>query len=362
MKILFLVNHAFVINFRKELVETILALGDEVYIDCPQDEQPIYFKEVGCKMIDSPIDRRSMNPIKDFMLLNHYCNIFNKIKPDLILTYTIKPNIYGGIAARITKYQYLHTVAGLGSVFLQNLWIKKIVIWLSKISFKKSKAVYFLNSENELFYREIGVLPKEAKTVVVPGSGVNIDEFTFSKIEEKADEFVMIARILKDKGVTEYIAAARKVKEAYPNVKFHLAGPFDDESLRCEVEAAVADKIIIYHGRVNDVKPLMSKSTCVVLPSYGEGCGTVLQEGAAIGRPLLACDTYGCRDNVVDGYNGYLCEIKNSESLANIMNKYIALSYYEKVQMGNNSRKMARERFDRKIVIEAYLNIIKSSL
>lgn len=359
MRILFLVNHSFVIDFRKELVEALIQSGDEIYIDCPREEQPIYYKEIGCHMIDSPIDRRSTNPAKDIKLLFHYYKIFKKVNPDLILTYTIKPNIYGGIVARITQHQYIHTVAGLGSVFLRDMWMKKFVIWLSKFSFKKSKAVYFLNSDNEQFYHGLGIVDKKTKTIVVPGSGVNIEKFDFCKLEDKPDEFVMVARVLKDKGVSEFIQAARSIKAKYPNTKFHMAGPFDDESLRPEVKMAISESIIVYHGRLNDVKPLMGQATCVVLPSYGEGCGTVLQEGAALGRPLITCDTYGCRDNVIDGYNGFLCEVKDAESLANAMCKYINLTSDQKILMGYNSRKLAQKYFDRNIVIRAYLDVVR---
>lgn len=359
MKVLFLVNHALAINLRRELIESLLASNESVYVDCPYEEKLECYKEMGCIIIDSPVDRRGMNPIKDIKLIGHYIKTFKEVNPDIILTYTIKPNIYGGLAARVTHHKYIHTVAGLGSVFLRDMWIKKLVVWLSKISFKKSKAVFFLNHDNEQFYHELRIVNPKTETVIVPGSGVNIEKFEYSQLDEKTDEFLMVARILRDKGVFEYLQAARIIKEKYPDTKFHLVGPYDDESLRTEVEKAIDDKILLFHGRLEEVKTIMRQSTCVVLPSYGEGCGTVLQEGAAIGRSLIACDTYGCRDNVVDQYNGFLCKVKDAISLADAMEQYIKLPYDKKVVMGTNSRKMAEEKFNRQIVINAYRSKIK---
>lgn len=357
-KILILANHYITIYaYRKELVQELINKGFKVYLSIPKAEENEYFAKLGCEIIETPIDRRGTNPIADLKLLISYVKIINKVKPEVMLTYTIKPNIYGGIAARLSKANVIHTVTGLGSVFIQNMWQKKVAVFLNKLAFKNSSNIFFLNEDNEELYRKLRITSKDQITTTIPGSGVNLEEFLFTPLsdDEESITFTFVGRILKDKGIEEYLEVAEEVTKKYSNIRFEVVGFVDDDkyvSLLAEFEQK---GIIKYLGKRNDIFHIMKKSTCIVLPSYGEGRGTVLQEGAAVGRPLITCDTYGCRDNVDEEENGYLCQVGSSASLLNAIEKYINLTNEEKKIMGEKSYQKAIREFDRKIVTEKYM-------
>lgn len=359
-KILILANNDIgLYNFRKELPQRLLRLGYDVTIALPYGEKVEKFKDMGCNFIETPMNRRGMNVIQDLKLLIQYIKIIKKIKPDLVLTYTIKPNIYGGIACRSLNQKVIHTVTGLGSVFIRDLWIKKILIKLNKFSFKNACHVFFLNKENQDFYENIKIIANQQQISVVPGSGVNLKEFQFNEYPNNEKiKFTFIARVIKDKGIDEFLESAKNIKDKYPNVEFDVVGAIDEDIYINKLKEYEKLKVINYLGHRSDIQEIMKKSSCIVLPSYGEGRGTVLQEGAAIGRPLITCDTYGCKDNVDDGYNGYLCKVKDYKSLQNSMEKFINLSFEEKKEMGLNSRTKAEKEFDRDIVIKSYIDKI----
>jgi glycosyltransferase involved in cell wall biosynthesis len=359
-KILILANHFITIYaFRKELVEELVKYENEVYLALPKTEEANFFSNMGCKIIDTPLDRRGTNPISDIKLLFQYIKIIRDIKPDIVLTYTIKPNTYGGIASRICRSRAMHTVTGLGSVYIQNMWQKTIAVVLNKIAFKFASKVVFLNEDNKDFYKQLGIITENHSTMVVPGSGVNLENFKY--VQQASDGKIMITfigRVLKDKGIEEYLAAAKALIAIYNNVEFEVVGFVDEEKYIGLLNQYENEGIIKYLGKRNDISKIMAKSSCIVLPSYGEGRGTVLQEGAAVGRPLITCDTYGCKDNVEDGYNGFLCEVADVESLKDAIEKFIRLSQEEKVLMGKRSREKAEKEFDRKIVVKAYIDEI----
>lgn len=361
-KILILANHFITIYaFRKELVQELIDHGNEVYLALPKSEENDYFSNMGCKIVETPIDRRGTNPISDAKLLIQYIKIIKELKPDLILTYTIKPNTYGGIAARICKSKVMHTVTGLGSVYIQNMWQKNIAVFLNRIAFKSASKVFFLNEDNKDFYKQLEIISTKHDTIVVPGSGVNLDIFKYKKqISTDKIVFTFIGRVLKDKGIEEYLSAAQELVTMYTNVEFEVVGFVDEEKYIELLDKYQCKGIIKYLGKRNDIPSIMESSDCIVLPSYGEGRGTVLQEGAAIGRPLITCDTYGCKENVEDGYNGFLCEVANMESLKSTMERFINLSKEDKILMGIRGRKKAEKEFDRKIVVNAYLNEIEN--
>lgn len=359
-KILILANNDIgLYNFRKELPQRLIRLGYDITIALPYGEKVEKFKDMGCNFIETPMNRRGMNVIQDLKLLIQYIKIIKKIKPDLVLTYTIKPNIYGGIACRSLNQKVIHTVTGLGSVFIRDLWIKKILIKLNKFSFKNACHVFFLNKENQDFYENIKIIANQQQISVVPGSGVNLKEFQFNEYPNNEKiKFTFIARIIKDKGIEEFLESAKNIKDKYLNVEFDVVGAIDEDIYLNKLKEYEKLKVINYLGHRSDIQEIMKKSSCIVLPSYGEGRGTVLQEGAAIGRPLITCDTYGCKDNVDDGYNGYLCKVKDYKSLQNSMEKFINLSFEEKKEMGLNSRTKAEKEFDRDIVIKSYIDKI----
>ena len=361
-KVLILANHYITIYaFRKELVEELLANGDEVYIALPYSEDNSYFKDMGCKIVETPLERRKTNPLSDFKLLFQYVKLIKKIKPDIILTYTIKPNTYGGIAAGICRVKTIHTVTGLGSIYIREMWQKHIAVILNKIAFKYASKIIFLNNDNKLFYEKLKIVSPNQDTIVVPGSGVNLDEFKFIEgSNHKGDvTFTFIGRILKDKGIEEYLEAAEEILENYDGVKFEVAG-FVDEVKYIDLLKEYEDKrVISYLGNRTDIKDVMANSSCIVLPSYGEGRGTVLQEGAAVGRPLITCNVYGCKENVDENYNGFLCKVADKNSLKMAMEKFINIPSDEKILMGKRSREKAEKEFNREDVIKTYTSEIQ---
>lgn len=360
-KILILANHFITIYaFRKELIKELIEHNNEVYLALPKSEENNYFAGMGCKIIETPLDRRSTNPISDIKLLFQYIKIIKDIKPDIVLTYTIKPNTYGGIAARICRAKTIHTVTGLGSVYIQDMWQKHIAVILNRIAFKSASKVVFLNEDNKDFYKQLGIISSNHDTMIVPGSGVNLENFKYEKLPSgERITFTFIGRILKDKGIEEYLSAAKELVSKYDNVNFEVVGFVDEEKYIGLLDEYENEGIIKYLGKRNDISRIIAKSSCIVLPSYGEGRGTVLQEGAAVGRPLITCNTYGCKENVEDGLNGYLCNVADAESLKNTMETFLKLSKEEKTLMGKRSREKAEKEFDRKIVVRAYISEIK---
>lgn len=363
-KILILINSSGgLYHFRKELVVHLVKIY-EVFVAVPQGEYLEYFQQIGCHILNINMKRRSFHPKDELPLLWQYHKIFHQVRPDLVLTYTMKPNIYGGILCRLHKIPMIHTVTGLGSVYIQDFTIQKLIGFLNRFAFAKSRVVFFLNQDNAQFYKKKKIIAKKQKIKIVHGSGVNLTEFAQEpySYRQKPAEFAFIARILKDKGIEEFIETAYHIKAVFPDIVFHIVGSFDDNRYKDMVQKAEVDGTVTYHGRLQDVRPIMKRSSCIILPSYGEGCGTVLQEAAAMGRPLITCDTFGCRDNVQDGYNGFLCKVRDAASLTSTVKKFLALSEEAQMNMAMNSRKKAEAEFDRNKVIAAYLVEIKQIL
>lgn len=354
-------HHLYTYNLRKEVIQKMIELGYKVIVALPYGEKVELLKDMGCEFIDVPLDRRGTNPIKDFKLFAIYRSIIKNINPDFVLTYTLKPNLYGGLACRINKAKVLHTVTGLGTVFVRNVWYKKIIVFLNRISFKGSHMIAFMNADNERLYRELGIIHLDQSTMIVAGSGVNLERFKFKDYPKRENvKFTFIARILKDKGIEEFLVAAKRVKEQFKETEFEVVGFVDEEKYQKLLDQFQSSGVINYLGKRDDMPEVMADSSCIVLPSYGEGRGTVLQEGAAVGRPLITCDTYGCKDNVDEGVNGFLCKVADSYSLAEAMLKFINLSKDEKQLMGLNSRKKAENEFNRDIVVQNYIDVIKN--
>ncbi|WP_085990884.1 glycosyltransferase family 4 protein [Oceanobacillus senegalensis] len=352
-------HHLYTYNLRKEVIQSLIEENYRVVIALPYGEKVELLKEMGCEFIDVPLDRRGTNPITDLRLFLEYNKILKEVKPDVVLTYTLKPNMYGGLACRVNKTNVIHTVTGLGSVFVRNVSYKKIIVFLNRIAFRAANMIAFMNSDNEYLYRDLKIISGDQKTMVVAGSGVNLDLFRYSTPHKTSKiKFTFIARVLKDKGIEEYLYAAKEIKKIYNNVEFEVVGFVDEEKYKKMLDEYEKMRLITYLGKRDDIPSIMANSSCIVLPSYGEGRGTVLQEGAAIGRPLITCNTYGCKDNVDDGYNGFLCEVADPKSLVDVMEKFINLSTEEKNLMGKRSREKAEKEFDRNIVVNSYLNEI----
>lgn len=340
-------------KFRKELIHELLK-ENEVYVSLPYGELVDPLKQMGCKFIDTFVDRRGINPIKDFKLMRDYLSIVKHVKPDMIITYTIKPNIYGGLIARLLHIQYAINITGLGTAFQKDNFIKKLVSFMYKFSCKKAKVIFFENEGNkEIFMKN--KLIKEDQACVLNGAGVNLDEYPFTDYPQDNQEirFLFIGRVMKEKGIDELLYVAKRTKEQYSHhVKFDIVGPMEDNYNEI-IDQFVDESIINYYGYQSDVKPFISKCHCFILPSYHEGMANTLLECASMGRPLITSNIHGCKEAIKD--NGYLCEVMNSDDLYMKIKKFIDLDYELKKKMGEQSRKYMESMFDKKKIVEQTL-------
>lgn len=363
MRILILANFGMgLYKFRKELLESLIKENHEVYISLPNDEYVPIFKKIGCKFIDTSLDRRGTNPIKDIWLMFNYVKILKRIKPDVVLTYTIKPNVYGGIACRITNTPYITNITGLGTAVENKGFVQKITLLLYKLGIKKSSCVFFQNKTNQSFFFDRGIIKGSAR--LIPGSGVNLEQHPFEKYLEADDriKFLFIGRIMKAKGIDELLIAAKKIKEKYPNVHFDIIGGSEEDHYTQQLIELNKLGIINYHGQQDNVHSFIKQSHATVLPSYHEGLANVLLESASSGRPVLASRVPGCMETFDEGVSGLGFEVKSDKELIRALEKFIRLPYDKKLEMGIAGRKKMETEFDRNIVINAYIEEIKNAI
>ena len=356
-RVLFLVNHDVVIyNFRLELVEALLEQKHEVYISCPYGDRINDLTKLGAKHFDITIDRHGMNPLKDLKLIKQYKKLIKSIKPDIVFSYTIKPNIYGAIAARKYHVPFVANITGLGTADENGGIKQKICISLYKIAFKKVRKVFFQNTANQQFFIDHKIAL--GKHDLLPGSGVNLERFKpLPYPDQSIIRFIYIGRIMKEKGVDYYLEAARYIKDKYPNTEFHVCG-FTEKEYQGKLQEYIDKGLIIYHGMVKDVREIHKITHCLVFPSYyPEGISNVLLEAAACARPIITTDRAGCRETVDNGKTGYVIPIKNQEALNSAILKFLELN--EKEKMGLEGRKKIEQEFDRRIVVNKYLEELK---
>lgn len=360
MKILVLANFGMgLYNFRKELLEEIINQNNEVYISLPNDEYVPKLISLGCKFVETHLDRRGTNPIKDLKLLLNYINIIKRIKPDVVLTYTIKPNVYGGFACRMTKTPYITNITGLGTSIENKGVIQKITLMLYKAGLKGASCLFFQNETNRKFFLDKNMV--KSKTRIIPGSGVNLDQHILEEYPEddRKNRFLFIGRIMKAKGIEELLQAAKIVKEEYQNTQFDLIGSCE-EDYHQQLAELNKSEIIKYHGQQNDVHSFIKKSHATILPSYHEGTANVLLETASTGRAVLASRVPGCIETFDEGISGFGFEVKSVDSLVETIKKFINLPYEQKKAMGMAGRKKMGNEYDRKIVINAYIDEINN--
>jgi glycosyltransferase involved in cell wall biosynthesis len=355
MKILILANFGMgLYKFRKELLEELISRNNEVYISLPNDEYVPKLESMGCKFVETNLDRRGTNPITDLKLLLDYITIIKRIKPDVVLSYTVKPNVYGGIACRITKTPFMTNITGLGTAVENEGLIQKITLILYRIGLKKASCVFFQNETNREFFIENSIVKNNTK--LVPGSGVNIEQHNLEEYPDSDEtiRFLFIGRIMRAKGIEELLKAAKSVKEVYPNVQFDLIG-FSEEDYKQKLYDLEKCEIIKQHGQQDDIHSFIKKSHATILPSYHEGTANVLLESASSGRPVLASRVPGCIETFDEGVSGFGFEVKNVVSLAETIIKFIELSNEEKRNMGLAGRRKMEKEFDRNIVVNAYV-------
>ncbi|MDY0016223.1 MAG: glycosyltransferase family 4 protein [Candidatus Delongbacteria bacterium] len=359
-KILILTNHVSGLYIaRYELIQKLLNNNCAVFISTPQNdanEYVITLCQLGVTHFVTPIDRRGISIKKDIVLIKKYKEIIKNVNPDIILTYTIKPNIFGNYAAKSFAIPVISNITGIGSMLYKGRF-KLIFRYLYKYACSKSRLVFFQNAANlEFFVTNKLVDPQ--KTVLIPGSGVNLDKFQPQKktFNDGKIRFLFIGRLMKEKGIQEFLQTADIVTRKYPNTVFQIVGSLEENKYK---QLIVARKNIEFLGFSNDVRVQIRESDCIVNPSYHEGMSNVLLEGAAMSKPLLASNIPGCKEIVNDGVNGFLFESKNAKDMEDKIVKFIELSDEEKVIMGKNSRIKVEKKFDRNIVVDEYIKAIK---
>ena len=354
-KILFLVNHDVVIyNFRLELVERLLKDGHRVVVSSPYGERIDDLKKLGCEYREVSISRHGKNPLKELKLIRTYKKLIKEVKPDMVFSYTIKPNIYGAIACKKYRIPCVVNITGLGTAVENKGLTQKITVILYKYAFRKVQKVFFQNAENMRFFvsHKIAI----GKQDLLPGSGVNLQRFR--PIEYPPDgviRFAFISRIMREKGIEQYLEAAEYIKEKYPNVEFHVCG-FCEQAYEEKLKEVSNKGVINYHGMVRDVKTILKDVSCTVHPTYyPEGISNVLLESCACARPIITTDRAGCRELIDDGINGFVVKQKDSQDLIEKIEKFLALSNEERKAMGLAGRAKVEKEFNRQIVVEKYM-------
>ena len=356
-KILILANSASgLYDFRNELIRELLK-EYEVFISLPDEEKVPELAREGCRVLHTPIDRRGINPVRDIRLLCEYFKMMRSIKPDVVLTYTIKPNIYGNLCCRLQKVPCLANITGLGSAFENDGLVRKIVIFLYKTALRNAKCVFFQNRANQEIFEKFHIQGKKAR--LVPGSGVNLDRHCFKEypLKESRMIFLYVGRVMKEKGIDELLYAAAKIREEYPETVFQLVGNYEDD-YKDVIEQCEREKIVEHIGYQKEIAPYYQEASAVVMPSYHEGMSNVILEASASGRPVLASQIPGCQEGFEDGVTGFGFAPRDRDALLETLRKFISLPYEERVQMGKNARIKMEKEFDRRKVVQIYMEEI----
>ena len=365
MKILIICNSASGLEvFRGMLIRRLIKDGNIVSSIIPKSAENKELnaeKEIekwGCKLIRIPMERRGMNPIKDINLLKSYYKTVKVEKPDLVITYTIKPNIYGGFVCRFLKIPYAINITGLGTAFQSNGMLRHMVTTMYKIALKKMKVVFFENIENRDVIVNYGIVPLE-KTHVLAGAGVDLEHFQYIEYPEKCEctRFLFIGRVMKEKGVDELFEAMRRLKQEGYSCTLDVLGGFE-ENYSEKIKKYEEEGWLHYQGYQDDVRPFIKKCHCFVLPSWHEGMANTNLECAASGRPVITSNIHGCLEAVIDGETGFLVEKKNADDLYKVMKEFLKLSYEEKKAMGIEGRAHMIDVFDKKKVVEETVNYL----
>lgn len=356
----------YVFNFRSALIQSLLQEGYEIDVIAPYDSYAEKFKEWGIQYFPIKMNNKGTNPIEDLSLTQRFYRYFKRERPDAILAYTIKPNIYASIAARMFKIPVINNISGLGTLFIEQNLITKLATAMYKFALRRSATVFFQNDDDLAAFLN-AKLANPSVVERIPGSGVDTERFQPSETRRTSSEFVflLLARMLWQKGVGEYIKAARDLKSRYPKIRFQLLG-FLDVANRSAISSAqmkewTEEGVVEYLGVRDDVVEPLRAADCVVLPSYyREGVPRSLLEAASVGKPIITTRTIGCQDVVDDGANGFLCEPRDAEDLANKMEQMISLSENERLEMGGRGREKMIREFDERIVIDRYLAAVRA--
>ena len=350
-----------IVNFRAGLIRALIADGFTVTVMSPPDRFSPQIEALGARYRPVPMDNKGTSPAKDLALTLRFWRALREVRPAAFLGYTIKPNIYGSLAAHALSIPTINNISGLGTAFIRETWLTGIVALLYRAALSRAHLVFFQNPDDRALFLERRLV-EAARTQLVPGSGIDLEKFSpRPKPPREGVEgpvFLLIARLLWDKGVGEYVEAARMVRREHPRARFQLAGMLDVENPtaigRADVDGWVAEGLIDYLGALDDVRPAIAAADCVVLPSYREGTPRTLLEAAAMARPTIATDVPGCREVVREGETGFLCRVRDAADLARRMQEFIEMPEAARLAMGEGGRRLAEERFDEGLVICAY--------
>lgn len=351
-------------DFRKEVLKALMEKGFHVLVSVPDTGYVERIKALGCEYIPTAFERRGMNPFQDMKLLLFYRRLIKTHSPAAVLTYTIKPNIYGGLAARLTGTPYLVNVTGLGTTLEHGGVLQKMIVLMYRTALKKASCVFFQNQGNRDFLVQRGCVT--GKTRVIPGSGVNLKEHLPQ--EYPADtpvRFVSIMRLMKDKGIEELLTAAQRIHERHPDTLFQILGAYEEETRQLyepRVKALEEKGAIRYYGYRDDVPEFLKECQAVVHPSYHEGMSNVLLEAAATARPVLASAVEGCLDTFEEGRSGLAFAPQDADSLEAALESFLRLPYEKRREMGLCGRRFVEERFDRNFVVAAYLEELAAEI
>lgn len=366
MKLLIAVNSSWnLFNFRAGLIRALVAAGHEVVVAAPRDEYSDKLASLGCRYVEVPIDNKGTNPVRDAKLIRSFLALLRSERPAAFLGYTIKPNVYGSLAARWLSIPTINNIAGLGAVFASDGWLNWLVRRMYMLALSRATTVFFQNQEDLDMFVLGGIVRREI-TDRLPGSGVDLARFAPRPPPgRKPVRFLLIARMLWDKGVGEYVQAARLLRDQGIHAEFCLLGFLDVDNpsaiSREQMQAWTEEGAVKYLGTSDNVVEQIAEADCIVLPSYyREGTPKTLLEAAALARPIITCDSVGCRDVVDDGINGFLCTPRDAEHLADRMARIAAMSPAQRTDMGLRGRRKAETQFDERFVIEKYLRVISA--
>lgn len=355
MKILILSNFGMgLYKFRKELIETLRVNDFDVHLAIPVDAYTEKLKALGAHIHEVNLDRRGKNPFKDLLLLRSYLSIIKKVRPEIVLTYTIKPNIYGGLACRLKKIPYIVNITGLGTALEKQSLSALLIKRFYNSIIKKAHFVFFQNEANKTFFDEISV-----PSTVLPGSGVNLNDYTLREfpLHQTEINLLFIGRLMKSKGIYELLDVAERLENS--DIKFSVVGFMDSKDTQIKTKMLRLSNVE-FKGEIDEIREVISQSQALVLPSYHEGLSNVLLEAAACGRPVLASNIPGCQETFIEGISGFGFEPKNADSLYHVILKFKALSPNEREKMGIEGRKFVEKMFNRSDIINDYLNVLKS--
>lgn len=354
MRVLILANNDLgLYKFRKEIIEALLK-DNEVFICLPNGEYIGKLVELGCRYLECEMDRHGTNPLQELRLMKRYSDVIKECRPDIVFTYTIKPNVYGGMVCAAKKVPYVANITGLGTAVENPGLLQKITLGLYRFGLRKAQKVFFQNKENQEFLLKHNIV--KGAYDLLPGSGVNLDQYQVLDYPEgDTIDFVFIARVMKEKGIDQYLDAAKAIREKYPKTRFHICG-FCEQAYEDELKKLSDKGTIIYHGLVDDITVIHKISQCTIHPTYyPEGLSNVLLESAACGRPIITTDRSGCREVIDDGVNGFVIKQKDSQDLTRKIEKFLSLSVEERRSLGLAGRKKVEKEFNRTIVITKYL-------